>query len=149
MTDQGTYWLEARDKPGLLSAMMNKLAGDAHISFEGNLSSCNFLGVRGTTGEEVHGLKRQTSFPRLDFAVMPLDPDTVKPILQQILTGGRVVHDVVHVQIAKHGQLVFGAYDNFHPDCIFAGPGIAETLLQELVTRGILKSFEVAKERGV
>ena len=36
------YWPIARDKPGLLTAMMRALAGEAHISFEGKLDSCPF-----------------------------------------------------------------------------------------------------------
>jgi hypothetical protein len=31
----GSYWLVARDKPGLLIAMMRALTGHAYISFEG------------------------------------------------------------------------------------------------------------------
>ena len=40
---------------------------------------------------------------------------------------------MLRVQIEKEVQLVLGAYDNFHPDCIVPWPPqVPETLLEEL-----------------
>jgi hypothetical protein len=146
MMSEKTHWLIARDKPGLLVAMMRALSGNAHISFEGRLSECQLDEIPGSTDQETPILKRNTLVPRQDFIIVPLEPNTLRPILDRVLPEGRVVHDVIHVQIEKNGKLEFGAYDNFHPECIEAGSGVPETVLKDLKSRGVLKSYELAKK---
>lgn len=138
------YWLVARDKPGLLIAMMRALAGNAHISFEGDLSRCQLSAIPGASGEESEALRRNTLVPRQDFVVLPLEAENIRRILAEILPSGRVVHDIIHVQIEKNGRLAFGAYDNFHPECIVAWSAVPRALLDQLQAKGILRSFELA-----
>ncbi|MGH7173881.1 MAG: hypothetical protein ACRELG_26685, partial [Gemmataceae bacterium] len=115
MTSREQYWLVARDKPGLLVSMMRALAGEAHISFEGDLSRCRRLfAVPGASTDETEVLHRATIWPMQDFVVLPLEAETIRPILDEVLPEGRVVHDIIHVQIERMGRLEFGAYDNFH-----------------------------------
>ncbi len=142
----GSYWLVARDKPGLLIAMMRALTGHAYISFEGNLSRCDFGLLLPINDGLIYGLRRVTPYPCIDFVVLPLEPDTIRPILDQVLPGARVVHDIIHIQIAKHGRREFGAYDNFHPDCIVCGPLIPQSLLDNLQRRGVLRTYMAASE---
>ena len=52
------YWIDPRDKPGLLRVMMNTLAGDAHISFEGDLSRCVFPEHLKPSGDATETLRR-------------------------------------------------------------------------------------------
>ena len=80
------HWLQARDKPGLLIAMMRHLVGGAFIALEGSLSRCDFSGIPGLSSEETLSLKRSTSYPILDFVVVPLEPDTMPRILEQGVT---------------------------------------------------------------
>ena len=138
------YSLVARDKPGLLIAMMRALAGNALISFEVDLSPCQLWTIPGASAEETGSLRRNTLVPRQDFVVLPLEADTIRPILAEIIPEGRAVHDVVHVQIAKNGRLAFGAYDNFHPECIVAWSAVPKALLEELQAKGVLRSFKLA-----
>jgi hypothetical protein len=140
------FWLVARDKPGLLIAMMRALAGEAHISFEGDLSRCDFTHLPHTDDGTAVGLPRETPYPQLDFVVLPLEPDTIRPILDQVLPEARVVHDVIHIQIAKRGRREFGAYDNFHPECIVCGPLVPVSLLEDLHHRGVLRAYFPAEE---
>ena len=35
--------------------------------------------------------------------------------------GGTIPNAIIHIQIEKDGLLQFGAYDNFHPECIHFG----------------------------
>ena len=49
-----------RDKRRLLLAMMDELAGGAHISFEGNLRALRFSSMPGVSYEETVALKRNT-----------------------------------------------------------------------------------------
>jgi hypothetical protein len=139
------YWLVARDKPGLLVAMMRALPGDAHISFEGDLSRCSRLfGLPGASPSETEILHRQTIYPVLDFVVLPLEPETIRPILDEVLPEGRAVHHIIHTQIERKGQMEFGAYDNFHRDCVVCeGDSVSRELLEKLRLSGVLRSWEL------
>ncbi|MCD4728224.1 MAG: hypothetical protein K8R46_11210 [Pirellulales bacterium] len=138
------FWLVAHDKPGLLIAMMKELAGDAWISFEGDLSRCRLTRIPGATQSETDILKRITPNPIQEFVVIPLETETMRLILDEVLPEGRVVHDIIHVQIEKSGKLAFGAYDNFHSDCIVCWPIVPVSLLDNLVDKGVLKTYELA-----
>jgi len=83
------YWIIARDKPGLLIAMMKAYAGNAHMSFEGNLSACNLNAIGNINSEETDSLRRNLSYPKKDFLIIPLSQETIKPILAAILPDNR------------------------------------------------------------
>jgi hypothetical protein len=139
------YWLVARDKPGLLVAMMRALAGGARISLEGELSRCHgVLSLPGASVEETEVLLRATIYPVQGFVVLPLESETVRPILDQILPEGRVVRDIIHVQIERGGRLEFGAYDNFHRECVVCGAAVSRELLERLRVSGVLRSWKSA-----
>ncbi len=142
--DKG-YWLVARDKPGLLAAMMKALAGDAHISFEGDLSRCHRLfNFPGASTDETEVLHRATIWPKQDFVVLPMEPEMIRPILDEVLPEGRVVHDIIHVQIERKGQMAFAAYDNFHRSCVVCwGDNVSHELLERLRLSGVLRSWEL------
>lgn len=139
-----TYRLDARDKPGLLMAMMRALAGNARIALEGDLSRCAVSRLVGASGVETAALRRGTLFPKQDFTVLPLEPDTLQPILEAVLPEGRLVDGLEHVQIEKDGGLAFGAFDGFHPRATECGPAVPVALLEALVAQGILRSFRRA-----
>jgi hypothetical protein len=139
------YWLNVRDKSGIMHVVMGALAGEAHISFEGDLSRCRgLLEFAGASTEQTPILKRNTTHPILDFVVVPLEVGTVGPILKEVGAGGRLVHDIIHIQIEKQGVLQFGSYDNFHPDGCVVWFGVDELSLQDLKAKGILRSYERA-----
>jgi hypothetical protein len=135
------YWIAARDKPGLLIAMMRALAGNAHLSLEGDLPRCLFPPELGAEADETSTLKRHTLVPQLDFVVLPLEPHTVQQVLDVVLPDNRFMNDIIHIQIEKSGRLEFGAYDNFHPECIVCFLGVKESLLNELLDSGVIRSW--------
>jgi hypothetical protein len=143
------YSLQARDKPGLLVAVMRLLAGDARISFEGDLSRASTLrSLPGASGEETSVLRRNTAFPVQDFVVVPLDAANLPILITEVSAPGRLTSDVLHVQIEKGEQLQFGAYDNFHPDCIVVSSGVPLAVLEELQRKGVLRSFQEATSQS-
>lgn len=135
------YWLVARDKPALLTHMMRLLAGDAHISFEGDLSGCSFPDSVRRVPVQSSSLHRQCVYPDLDYVILQLEHDTVRPILDTVLPGNRFMEEIVHIQIAQHGTLQFGSYDNFHHDCIVCFQAVPTKFLDELQQRGIIRSW--------
>jgi len=142
------YWLDVRDKPGFLLVVMRALAGQALMSFEGKLIECSGLfAIAGATSSESTVLRRNTIHPLEEFVVVPLEENTVAAIFKEVEPDGRIVRDITHIQIAKHGLLAVGAYDNFHRDCV-TWWGASEASLNELTTKGILRAFEQAPDEG-
>ena len=118
---------------------MDELAGDAHISFEGNLHGLRLHGLLGASEEETGALKRNTSWPKQDFVVVPLEADSIGTILAAI--GGALPRKIIHVQIEKASVLQFAAYDQFQPGCIVFGSTVNRRFLEALVSQGIIKAF--------
>jgi hypothetical protein len=140
------YWPVARDKPGLLIAMMRHLAGDAHISLEGDLSRCSFPSSLNPSGEETPALRRNTAYPKQDFVVLPLTPESIAPIFKQVMAAG-LKRAIIHIQIEKAGELQFGSYDNFHHECIVGfPPGVTPEFLNQLQSSGVVRSWSVPHE---
>jgi hypothetical protein len=138
---------KVRDKSGLLLALMEELAGDAHISFEGDLQGLALKSVQGASEHETSALKRNTIWPKEDFVVLPLEPAKGKAIL--LALGGNVPRAVIHIQIEKANTLAFGAYDNFDPNCIFFGSAVPMALLEKLEADGVLGAGGGEKESAV
>ena len=135
------FWLNPRDKAALLVAVANELAGSAEIAFEGDLSSCEFASIPGCRFEESGPFRRQDQGGPETLVVLPLEPSTVKDILNLVLPHGRFMREIQHIAIAKNGELQFLAGDQFHRECVSVGPAVAESFLQQLVTRGILRAY--------
>jgi hypothetical protein len=139
--EQDRYWLVARDKAALLTHMMRLLAGDAQISFEGNLSRCSFPDSVPRLPEESSVLRRQTIWPVQDFAVLKLEHETIYPILDTVLPDNRFMEDIIHIQIAQHGKLQFGSYDQFDQRCIVCFLGVPTKILDDLRQRRVILSW--------
>ena len=142
MDNKLRQWIDPRDKPGLLLAMMRAFKNNAHISFEGDLSNLSFAKIPNVSNEETEALKRQTTYPELDFIVLPLSEQTIEEIWKELSEKDHLVHEgIIHVQIEEKGSLVFGGYDNFHRDCTIAYQGVPITLLDELMIKGIIRGY--------
>jgi hypothetical protein len=125
------------DKPGLLTAILEKLGGSVHISFEGDLHGFRLDAFPGVSDKETAILRRSTIWPRQDFLVIPLESSMGQKILAAL--GGAVPQRIIHIQIEKDGALQFGAYDNFDPACLCWGPVLDQGFVESLVHRGMLK----------
>ena len=112
----GAKWL-VRDKSRLLLEIMEELAGNAHISFEGDLQGFKLNKFADVSGEETAVLRRNMIWPRQDLLVLPLGALMGQRILAAI--GGAVPRRINYIQIKKDGIVQFAAYDNFHPECLF------------------------------
>jgi hypothetical protein len=133
------------DKQRLFRLVMDELAGDAHISFEGNFDGLRLLSVLGASEGETASLKRNTLSPKQDFVVVPLEPDSSGTILAAI--GGALPRKIIHVQIEKAGLLEFGAYDQFEPGCVYFGSAVNRQFLEALVSKGVMRAFSDQSNR--
>ena len=138
------YALEPIDKPALLVAAMRAFQGEAsYIALEGDLSSYHLQSLQNAASQETDALKRQTESPLMDFVVAQLTAINITVISRAIARKDGLAKEsgLIHVQISKNGQLVFGGYDNFHRDCVFVD-GMSERELAKLKAQRILRGFE-------
>ncbi|USD22774.1 hypothetical protein MJO52_06455 [Microbulbifer variabilis] len=136
-------WIDPRDKPGLLHAVMEQCTGASLISFEGSLEHLSFYKWPNASYEETPVLKRQTISPKLDFVILPLDEESSKGMWKELAEKDHLVREgIIHVQIAIEGELVFGGYDNFDKECTVAYKGLSEGFLQDLKERGTIRGYE-------
>jgi len=54
------WWIDTRDKPGLLFALLRHFEGDSHVSFEGHLQQLALAELPGASTSETLILRRQT-----------------------------------------------------------------------------------------
>jgi hypothetical protein len=113
------------------------------ISFEGWLKELEFENILGTRLAETELLKRSTIEPKLDFVVLPLTEITV-PKVWKIIKDHLKKPDsgIIHVQIEKNDELLFGGYDNFHRDCVVASAGVPIEILQSLKECGVIRDYQ-------
>jgi len=135
MEIENRFW-KVRHKNRFLLEVMRHLAGNAQISFEGGSEIVGLAEIPGASQIETSVLKRNTLAPRLEFVVVPLEISTIPAIFAGI--GGTIPKSVLHILIEKNGQLEFGAYDNFHPECIVLGPATSGAALESLISKGLL-----------
>ena len=128
-------WL-VRHKNLFLRAIMKELTGSARISFEGDLSGCNFSKMAGATFTPTTIVERNTLSPIQDFVIIPLEPLTEHAIMAAM--GGSIPDSIIHILIEKQGRLEFAAYDNFHPECIYLGGGVSWEFIDEMLSQGLL-----------
>jgi hypothetical protein len=143
--------LDVRDRKRLIEALARAAAGDARISFEGDLSKCRLQDLPGASFEATRFLPRNTTRPVQEFVVLPLEADSVNAILDAVPAAALDEDtdrkpwphdgDVLHVQIEKDSERWLVACDNFHPDCTWCADSIDEDLLATLLDQGVLKGF--------
>ena len=130
---------KVQNKRGLLLALMERLAGDAHISFEGNLKGLKLLSMPDASEEPTPALKRNTLWPKQDFVIVPLEPPMTGGIIAAI--GGTIPRSIIHIQIETSGVLQFGAYDHFQPECNYFGSAVQQALIEWLISEGIMRAY--------
>jgi hypothetical protein len=102
--------------------------------------------VPGASLSETDVLRRQQTWPSLDFIVVPLTIENIR-LLKERLRGPRVFGrngDVNHVQLAQDSNLLFVAGDNFHRECVSAFDLVPKALLDRLVAEGVIRRLTAA-----
>lgn len=139
-------YLKPRNTEMLILQTMVALCGsDAFISLEGFHIPQEVCALSGASSLETELLRRNTTAPVLQFVVVPLSLANL-PTLMTSLGHASVLEDesgLIHIQIAKGGQLAFGAYDNVHEESVVLYPPFAQSLGEALVKSGVIASFAV------
>jgi hypothetical protein len=123
---------------------MRHFEHESRVSCEGGIAVLTLAALPGASTSESLVLRRATLAPELEFVVVPVTIQTMSA-LRAISASGKF-DELIHVQIEHAGQLVLGAYDNFHRDCVVAYEPTPESLLEDLKVRGVIRSYSVADE---
>jgi len=130
----------------LVAQTMEALCGDsAYVSLEGFYLPKEVCTLSGASSLETELLRRNTIAPVLQFVVVPLSMENL-PTLKSFICHSSVLKDecgLIHIQIAKAGQLAFGAYDNVHEECTVLYSPFALPLCESLVKSGAIASYVV------
>ena len=138
------YAVIVRTKVPFMVAMVEALAGDALLSLEGDLADVwpDIVAMPGTQFDEIGILKRNTIWPRQDFAILPVEPETVDYLVRKILHRIGLKRRVIHILVAKKGQLQLESYDNFDGE-IRVGSAVPRDVMQRLLDDRVIRSFRV------
>lgn len=134
------FRIQTRNKLALLLSVLGHAPKRSNMSLEGELRGLWPMDEQGGTFDETPALKRNTRSPKLDFVVLPVSDLLVKRLKEQLSKSGvfGVGGALVHVQIEHQGKLIFGAYDNFDPDCVVSDVPFNEEFLSRLREQGII-----------
>ena len=136
------FWIKARDKLGLLSALMHILCGDeTRLILEGKLEEFNFGNIESYAVGDDYKCDMGNSVLSLK-----LTEDNIKQILNQIQPDGKYVKAISHIQIKVKDDVQVLIGDNFHNQCISVGPLVKEEYLVELANKHIISSYETDAE---
>ncbi|MEQ9450818.1 MAG: hypothetical protein RJQ07_04455 [Pseudomonadales bacterium] len=135
--------IQSDDPNRLAKSILHKYVElGCRVSLEGNLDSFDLSSFEGLTDQETHEIHRHTIRPKLDFLVFDINPDSLSALLEVLEDPFAFEPDkIIHFQIERAGSLLFGAYDNFDDECVFAFPPISEEDLQNFKKEKIIKSY--------
>ena len=84
---QTKWWINVRDKPGTLWALLSFFNDRGTVSLEGDLREINQKSdLTGATTEETHLLRRQTASPLREFLTVPITTKNIE-LLKKLLSG--------------------------------------------------------------
>jgi len=129
----GEKWI-IRDKQRFLRVLMDRLAGTASMSFEGDLSGCKLHALPNASEAESNLLRRNTIWPKQDFITVPLEKESTKPIVSAL--GGTIPKPILHIQIEKDGQLQVGMYDQRF--AAFSATPLSQALKAQLIEERVI-----------
>ncbi len=139
--NNASRWIEVRDCQGFLWAMYAAYEGSTFASFEGNLRTLFLNEIPGASNCTTALLTRETSSPKLDFWVVPINEDTINALKVRLSHSGILGKDgvVVHTQLATEQRRIFSACDNFHKECVSVSTTVPLALIEQMLRTGVLR----------
>ncbi len=126
-----------------VSAVLPAFAGTALLSLEGDLSQVDFRGIAYASHHPPSVLQRNTIWPVQDFVIVPLTNAATQLLVQHVLPHIGLKTRVLHLLIERDEQLVFAAYDQFAPKCVWIAASIGEQFLKERLVERSIKAYHL------
>ena len=138
--------VRVRHPVAFLAAVIDHFAHETFLSLEGDLSHLDVTLVAPISTEPTPILRRNTTWPKEDFVVFVVTPETREPLIRSVLPRVGLRSRVMHVQLASGGRLVCGAYDQFDASCVWIDASIGEQAVRALRDAEIIQSYEFAQK---
>lgn len=139
------YKIDIKDKVNTLKAIMDFYSGeDSYISVEGYELADYFSHFGNIVCEPTDILPRQTSWPKLNFYIVPLTAENSEKLLK-LIKEKELLQDhegIVHIQISNNGERVFIGCDNLDPECTWVSGEMTPEYLNSLMQKGIIGGYE-------
>jgi len=118
------------------------------MSMEGDLSRCSFEEYEGYVTEPIPPLNKITmaASGRDDFAIILINEMNRTRIIESLLPRIGLRMHVWHIEIAQNGLKIFGAYDNFHPECVWLEQSFGEEFLKTMLNEKVIHGYELKEE---
>ena len=141
------YRLFVKKPIELLDALLCIFNEQAKISFEGEFSSRLFEELPDLSTDLNEPCLGSMGRPEQNFVIIPITADTVDILRKKVLHQVGLRKNVAHVLISKNDKLVFWSYDWFHRYCVGLSIMVPEAQVIEFCERGILKEYEIIRDR--
>jgi len=140
------WWIDTKDKPGLLWGVLTHFQDNGTVSLEGDLEPFHLEEIPGAAFDETSALKRQTIDPKLYFVTLPITQNTITALKARLAHPGifKDTGALIHAQVESGGRLLWLAADNFHRECVSAFPPFPEHLLEQLKKAGVIREYKSA-----
>lgn len=137
------FWIEVGDKLELTRTVIELLGPGARLSLEGfpREYEAEVRSIPGASSRPDPPLQRDTIFPRSNFCILPIRPETKEAVLA-LLSLPHLIDEVMHLHIEKDGEVQLGAHDMLDDGDILTGSQVPEDFLRSLVERGILRGYK-------
>ncbi len=142
------YAIDIKSKDLAIRNILEYCASNhSFISIEGYERIKNFETFDGCKFEETETLPRQTTWPKLNFYILPLTEDNESVIFGEIQSKELLHHEkgIIHIQISNNNERVFYGCDNLDPDCTVATDFFQKEFLAQLLKKGIIGKYEKCK----
>jgi len=144
------YWIEPVKArcTDLFCTLLREFAGKGEISLEGYIRRGTLSRLPGASTRPTEALRKQVVFaiPWTRFVVIPLSDHNVTVLTRLVTACDDWADIILQLQIATAGGLVFGAYDNFHEECVVAYREFPTDLLDRFVADGIIGGYRKVPE---
>ncbi len=143
------YAIEINKKDQAIKEIMEYYSSESSlISIEGYELIKLFEHFEGCDISETDVLPRQTTWPKLNYYILPLTNESVPNIFNEIQSK-ELLHfeeGIIHIQISQNNKRVFYGCDNLHPQCTVVTGEINQEFLDKLLNEGVLSDYEELKK---
>lgn len=137
--------INVNKKAEFLWAILTCYVGRVRVSLEGDLQTLRLHEISGAVFQPDNILKRGTISPPQDFFVTHVTDEVLKLLKNRISEYDfcEEAEIITHVQVEENGELILGAYDNFHSDASFLSVEVPTVFLEKLKEKGVLRYYEL------
>jgi len=98
--------LDVSDPSKFVRAVFAAFSGDARVAIEGNFGKVSFSDVSGASVVPTAALRPSTSYPPLEYVILPATSQAAEVVAARLLARPRLVRRIAWVQVEVRGSRV-------------------------------------------